>query len=69
MCKSVVDAERSRMGELSVRHAHASANESAGPRRRNRSSKDLGELNAAALDASFRETQRRYREAVGEEKG
>ena len=69
MCKSVVDAERSRMGELSVRHAHASANESAGPRRRSRSAKDVGELDSAALDASFRETQRRYREAVGEEKG
>jgi predicted RNA-binding protein with RPS1 domain len=69
MCKSVVDIERSRMGELSIRHAHASANASAGQRRRNRSTRDVGELDAAALDTSFRETQRRYREAVGEEKG
>lgn len=57
------------MGELSIRHAHTTANTSTGGRRRNANGRDVSELDVAALDTSFRETQRRYREAVGEEKG
>lgn len=72
LCRSVVDNERSKMGELSMRaerKRRSRGNQNSFSRDgRGTNAQVVPELDAAALDASFRETQRRYREAVGEEK-
>lgn len=72
LCRTVVDLERSRMGELSMRaerKQRARRGQGSFSRDgRTTNAQNVPELDAAVLDASFRETQRRYREAVGEEK-
>ena len=73
LCRSVVDIERSKMGEMSMRaeckrRMRGGQNTSSSRDGRMGNTQVVKELDAAVLDASFRETQRRYRDAVGEEK-